>query len=93
MSVSEHLFGVCAVGVKRGEFVYNTLTVGGVCYAKPARIGVEYLYGSFAVLDKGVDAQGDEEFSLGSVDVAVEEATELAVAVLEVVGCEAPEVH
>ena len=79
--------------MESGEFFYNAWTVGSVCHAKPTRVGVEHFDSGFTIVDKGVDAERDEEFGFGGVDVFVEELFELAVGVFKVVGSKAPEVH
>ena len=76
-----------------GKFVDNSLTVGGIGHTEPAGVRIKYANGSFAVVDKSVDAQGNEEFSFGRVDVAFEEFDKFALAEVEIVGSESPEVH
>ena len=63
-----------------GKFVDNSLTVGGIGHTEPAGVRIKYAYGSFSVVDKSVDAQGNEEFSFGRVDVAFEELDKFATA-------------
>lgn len=89
----EELFGVLAGGVELGEFLDNSGTVGCVGHAKPLGVGVEDFDGGFAAVDECVDDEGDEEFGFGGVEVAIEEVLEFALAEVEVVGRESPEVH
>ena len=76
-----------------GKLLYYTGAVGGVCHTKPTAVSVEHLNGSLTILNESIDAEGDEEFSLGSVDVLVKEALEFAFAIVEVVGSKAPKIH
>lgn len=89
----EHFFGVVAGGVEGGELGYDVGTVFGVGDAEPLGGGVEHFDGGFAGADEGVDARGNGHLGLGHVEVLVKEFLELALAVGEVVGGEAPHVH
>ena len=76
-----------------GEFLDHSGAVGAVRDTKPLGISVKHFYSGFLAVDKSVDAEGDEQFGLWGVDVAVEEFFEFTLAVVEVIGSEAPQIH
>ena len=89
----EQAFGICAIAMKLGKFLYYAGTVGCIGYAEPAAVGVKHLDRSLTIVDESINTERDEEFGFGCVDVLVEEFAEFAVAVVEVVRSESPEVH
>ena len=89
----KQLVGVYACVVKGLEIGYDGGAVFGVCDAEPARGRGENVDTCLAAFDELVDNRGDEELALGLVSVLGQEFAKLAGAIVEVVGCEAPEVH
>ena len=59
------------------KFLHNAIAVSSICNAKPLRSCIENLNCSLAAIDEGIDCEGDEELSLGCIDVLVEEFFEL----------------
>ena len=89
----EHFFGIYALFAQLLEFCYYLGTVLGIGYAKPLGGGVEDFAGGGAVLDEFVNHEGNEELALEVLHVlrVAEESFEILFAVLEVVGCKAPD--
>ena len=80
------------------EFLYfldDAWPVGGVSDAEPLAGGVEHLHGGGILADEFVDHEWDEELRLEVLHVlrVAEELLEISLAVLEIVGSEAPHVH
>ena len=90
---AEELGGVFAGGVECGELLDYAGTVFGICYAEPAGVGVEDFDCCLTRLDECVGDVGDNLLGLGHGDAAVEEAAELAVGEVKIVGGESPHVH
>ena len=91
----EQLVGINALVNQLLDALYGSLTVGGVGYAKPLRGGVEHFAGSSTIVDELVDHQRDEELSLQVLHIlrVAQELLEILLAILEVVGGEAPYIH
>ena len=74
---------------------YNTGTVGSVCYAEPLTGCIKHLYGSSLIIDQFVYHQWDEELCLQIFHVlrVRKELFEVLLAILKIVGSEAPHIH
>ena len=77
-------------GLEAGDDHGTVLLVGD---AEPLRRGLEHRHGGFAAVDEGVDGEGDVVLALQLVAVFLEEVHEEGLALGEVVGREAEEVH
>ena len=69
----EHLVGINAGSVQFGKLVHHTLTVGSIGHTKPLTLGCEHLDLGRSAIHQFIDQRGDEELSLGLIDVFLEE--------------------
>ena len=91
----EHLVRILSCLVEGSELGNYLRTVLGIGHAKPLARRVKHFASSLASLDEMIDHERDEELALEVCLVlrVGEECLEVSLAVLEVVGSEAPEVH
>ena len=93
--LSEQFGRIYAFVYQSLDLSHYSIAVGSVSHTKPLAGRVEHLHGSCSIVNQFVHHQRDKELGFEVLHVlrVAEELLEELLAILEIVGCEAPHVH